>query len=54
VRASLALILHILEVDIKDIPEFLKSQSTTTRELRDIIEEQADLHAMIKAVEKRV
>jgi septal ring factor EnvC (AmiA/AmiB activator) len=54
-RASLALVLHFLEIDSLDIPEFLKSSSSITpRDLRNILQDNHELHELIAITEKKI
>ena len=54
-RASMAIVVHLLELDAGDVPEFLKSSSTTTpRQLRSILEDNQDLHNLITIIEKKI
>lgn len=51
----MALVVHFLEIDTADIPEFLKSSNTTTpRDLRHILHDNHDLHDLINLVEKKI
>jgi hypothetical protein len=51
----MALVVHLLELDAGDVPEFLKSSSTTTpRQLRSILEDNQDLHNLITIIEKKI
>ena len=41
----MALVIHVMEIDHIDIPEFLKSSSTTTpRDLRNILLDNEEMH----------
>jgi hypothetical protein len=54
-RASLALVLHFLEIDSVDIPDFLKSSSNITpRDLRNILQDNHEMHDLITILEKKI
>ena len=54
-RAFLALVLHLLEIDSVDIPDFLKSSTNITpRDLRNILNDNHELHDLITILEKKI
>lgn len=54
-RAFLALVLHFMELDSVEIPDFLKSTTNITpRDLRNILQDNQELRDLITILEKKI